>query len=215
MRNLKKKLLAGLLCGAMIFTGAQTFAAPNDDADRADREAKWQQEAAERIGGWSKYFAERYGLNSAEIEKAFADGVHIEDIKNAALLAKLSGKSFSDVLAMKVDWPQVAQKLGVTREQIKNFHDNERDEAFAKKSGLDVSAYKSLLKDGYRPHDIDIAARIAKASGKDIKTVLGSRKINNTWGDVAKSFGVDIKTIMPKPPGHRDAPRDGHDERPE
>ena len=212
MRNLKKKLLAGLLCGAMIFTGAQTFAAPTDDADRADREAKWQQEAAERIGGWSKYFAERYGLNSAEIEKAFADGVHIEDIKNAALLAKLSGKSFSDVLAMKVDWPQVAQKLGVTREQIKNFYANERDEAFAKKSGLDVSAYKSLVKDGYRPHDIDIAARIAKASGKDIKTVLGSRKINNTWSDVAKSFGVDIKTIMPKPHGHGDAPRDDRPE---
>ena len=199
------------MCGALLFTGAQAAAAPDETNDR---EAKWQEEAANRIGGWSKYFSEKYGLNSAEIEKAFADGVHVEDIKTAALFAKLSGRSFSDVLAMKVDWPQVAEKLGITREQIKNFYSNERDEDFAKRADLDVSTYKSLLKDGYRPHDIDIAARIAKASNKDIKTVLGSRKINNTWKDVAKSFGVDMKQLMPKPPGHPDGQRHHRGEKP-
>ena len=46
------------------------------------------------------------------------DGVSIDDIKQAAVLAEISGKSFSEVLGMKVSWMQVAEKLGVTHEQI-------------------------------------------------------------------------------------------------
>ena len=198
MRNFKRKLLAGILSGALIFTGAQALAAP-DEPDEPD--AVWQEEAAANRGGWAKYFAEHYGVDAAQIEQALNDRVHIEDIRSAAILAKLSGKNFSDVLAMKVDWPQVADKLGVSHEQVRKFYDDERDEFFAKRTGLDVNTFKGLLKDGYHPRDIDIAARIAKASGKPVKSVLEKRKINNTWGDVAKSFGVDIKTIMP-PPGH-------------
>lgn len=199
MRDFKKKLLAGLLGGALIFTGAQTLAAPDEppDPDQA-----WQEEAAANIGGWAKYFSTKYGVDSAQVEKALNDGYHIEDVRSAAILAKLSGKNFSDVLAMKVDWPQVADKLGVSREQIKQFYMQERDEAFAKRAGIDVNTFKALTKDGYDPRDIDIAGKIAKASGKDIKSVLAKRKINNTWEDVAKSFGVDMKTIMPPPGRH-------------
>lgn len=205
MRNFTKKIIAGILGGTLIFTGAQALAAPSDapDNDRA-----WQEEAAKNIGGWAKYFSDKYGIESAQIERAMHDGVHIEDIKHAAVLSKLSGKNFSDVLAMKVDWAQVADKLGVTREQIKNFYERERDEEFSKHAGIDVGTFKNLLKDGYNPRDIDIAGKIAKASGKDIRTVLGKRKINNTWGDVAKSFGVDMKKIMPPPPGHHGHQRD-------
>ena len=131
------------------------------------------------------------------------DGVHIGDIRQAAVLSKLSGKNFSDVLAMKVDWPQIADKLGVTREQFMEFFKQERDEHFAKMADTDVKTFKALLKDGYHPHDITIAGKIAKAAGKDIKSVLSKRKINNTWDDVAKSYGVDMKKIMPPPPpGH-------------
>ena len=198
MRNFTKKILAGILGGTLIFTGAQALAA---EPDASDIDRAWQEEAAQNIGGWAKYFSDKYGIDAAQIEQAMHNGVHIEDIKHAAVLSKLSGKNFSDVLAMKVDWSQIADKLGVTHEQIKNFYEQERDEAFAKRAGIDIGTFKSLLKDGYDPRDIDIAGKIAKASGKDIKTVLGKRKINNTWGDVAKSFGVDMKQIMP-PPGH-------------
>ena len=205
MRNFKRKLIAGILSGALLFTGAQTFATP-DETNEPDK--AWQEEAAENRGGWAKYFSERYGIDSAQIEKALNDRVHIEDIKSAAVLSKLSGKNFSDVLAMKVDWPQVAEKLGVTREQVKNFREQERDEFFAKRTGLDANTFKGLLKEGYHPRDIDIAAKIAKASNKNVKSVLEKRKINNTWDDVAKSFGVDMKTIMPPPPGHHRGQRD-------
>lgn len=200
MRNFSKKILAGLLGGALLFTGVQTFAAPDT---APDKDAPRHMERVRDDGKLAKHLSEKYGVDSAQVESALKDGVHIEDVRTAAILAKLSGKSFSEVLAMKVDWPQVAQQLGVSREQFKNFIEQERHEALAKRTGLDVNTLKSLLKDGYDPRDIDIAAKIAKASGKSVKSVLEKRKINNTWEDVAKSFGVDMKQIMPPPPPHR------------
>ena len=196
--NFRKKLLAGLLSGALIFSFGTSFAAP-EPPENSDA---WQKEEAAHRGGWTKYFSEKYGVDSAQIEKAFKDGAHPEDIRHAAVLAKLSGKNFSDVLAMKVDWPQVAEKLGVTREQVDEFFKQEREEFFAKQIGLDVKTFKALRKDGYKSRDISVAAKIAKAAGKDVKSVLAKRKINNTWADVAKSFGVDMKKIMPPPHDH-------------
>lgn len=199
MNNFKKKILTGLLSGALILTGSQALAAP---PDFSDDDKDWQAEAEAHRGGWAKFISERYGVDTAQVEAALNDGTHIEDIRHAAILAKLSGRNFSDVLAMKVDWPQIAEKLGVTREQMRKFFKQEREESFAKHAGIDVKTFQSLVKDGYNPHDIDVAARIAKAAGKDVKSVLGKRKINNTWEDVAKSYGVDMKKIMPPPPGH-------------
>lgn len=193
----KKKLFVGILGGMMIFTGTATNAAP----EVPEYNEAWQEESEANIDGWAKYFTEKYGIDSAQIDKALRDGVHIEDIRHAAILSKLSGKNFSDVLAMKVDWYQVAEKLGVTEDKVKEFFQQERDEHFAKQVGVDVATLKSLLKDGYNPHDIIIAGKIAQASNKNIKNVLDKREINNTWEDVAKSFGVDLKRIMP-PPEH-------------
>ena len=190
--NFKKKIVAGILSGALIFTGAApVFAAP----------PQWNvedgQEIAANIDGWTTYLTKKYGVDSAQVRDALTQGVHIRDIQIAAVLAKLSGKSFSDVLAMKMDWRQVAEKLGVTRENIDEFYRQQMSEQLAHESAVDVKTVESLLKDGYNPRDIVIAGRIAKAAGKDIKSVLSKRKINNTWHDVAKSFGVDIHQFMP------------------
>ncbi len=193
--NIKKKILAGLLSGALLLTGSQALANPPEPLPQED----WQEQEEKNIDAWIKNISEKYGVDDAQVETAFKDGVYVEDIKNAAILSKLSGKSFSEVLTMKVDWFQVAEKLGVTREQLKELHEQERDEHFAKRAGIDVKTFKSLIKDGYDPRDIMIASKIAQASNKNIKSVLDKRKINNTWEDVAKSFGVDMKKIMPQP----------------
>ena len=202
MFDFRKKLFIGILSGAMIFTGGTSSAAPEVPELPEYDEAR-QEKSVEAHGAWLKYFSDKYGVDSAQIEKALSDGVHIGDIRYAAVLSKLSGKNFSDVLAMKVDWGQVADKLGVKHEQIADFFQQEREEYFAKRVGIDVKTLQALLKDDYAPHDIDIAGKIAKASNKNIKNVLEKRRINNTWEDVAKSFGVDMKKIMPPPPhGH-------------
>jgi len=190
--SIKKKILAGLLSGALLLTGSQALANPSEMPEQ-----NWQEEEITHVDNWTKYFSEKYGVDSAQVEAALNEGVHIKDIRHAAILAKLSGKSFSDVLSMKVDWFQVADKLGVTREQVQEFFQQERDEHFAAEAKTDVKTFKALLKDGYDPHDIMIGGRIANAANKNIKSVLEKRRINNTWDDVAKSFGVDMKKIMP------------------
>lgn len=200
MTDLKKKFIAGILSGAIIFTGGLAV----NSAQAADKSFNQQQkfERHQRSGGFKmtdeqrsqriKEFADYYGVNQAEVETALKNRVHFEDLRNAAVLAKLSGKSFSEVLAMKTDWRQVADKLGVKREQFEDYMKNEMLEGLAKFSKLDKKTVESLLKENYSPHDITFAGFIANQSGKNVKSVLAKRKINNTWEDVAKEFNVDL-----------------------
>ena len=191
--NFKNKIVAGLLSGALLFTGAApVFAAP------PQWNAEEDQELAANIDGWTNYLTKKYGVDSLQVRAALTQGVHIRDIQIAAVLSKLSGKSFSDVLSMKMDWIQVAEKLGVTREKIDEFYRQQMGEQLAQDSAVDINTLRALLKEGYKPRDLVIAGRIAKLSGKDIKTVLAKRKINNTWRDVAKSFGLSFEQLMPQ-----------------
>lgn len=198
--NLKKKFLAAVLGGAMLFTGSQALANPAEFPHMPMN----QEQIAENISGWVNHLSAEYGVDTAQVEQALKDGVHIRDVQYAAIISKLSGKSFSEVLAMKMDWVQVAKKLGVTREQFKDFYRQKMSEKLAQDAFTDVKTVQSLIKDGYNPKDIVIAGKIANAAGKDIKSVLSKRKINNTWGDVAKSFGVDAYKVMPPEPEQTD-----------
>ena len=147
----------------------------------------------EQIADFAKKIADHYGVDQYEVETALRENNHLGDIRQAATLAKLSGRSFSEVLAMKNDWHQVAEKLGVTREQFDNFMKDEMLGWLAQKSKLDKNTVQKLLDDGYNPHDICAAGIIASESGKSVKNVLSKRKINNSWEDVAKEFGVDLQ----------------------
>ena len=196
--NIRKKILAGLLSGALLFAGGQAFA---EHPEHFGHPSMACYEDG-NVDAWIQAIVERYGVDAAQVKAALDDGEHFEEIHHAAVLSKLSGKSLSEVLAMRVDWRQVAEKLGISREQLDEFYKQEREENFARHAGVDVKTLRSLIKDGYDPRDIGIAGKIAQASGKNIKTVLDKRKINNTWEDVAKSFGVDLQKIMPQPPAH-------------
>ena len=207
--NIKKKILAGILSGALIFGVGTSFnsayAEPPADEQQQEEDFKGgrphrPQMTEEQINQYAKDLAEYYGLNQEEIATALKNHTHFEDIRQAATLAKLSNKSFSEVLAMKVDWRQVAEKLGVTREQYEAFIKDEMLSGLAERSKLDKKTVESLLKENYNPHDITIAGLIANASGKNVKAVFAKRTINNNWEDVAKTFGVDLKKLMPQRP---------------
>ena len=210
--NIKKKILAGILSGALIFGVGTSFnsayAEPPADEQQQEEDFKGgrphrPQMTEEQINQYAKDLAEYYGLNQEEIATALKNHTHFEDIRQAATLAKLSNKSFSEVLAMKVDWRQVAEKLGVTREQYEAFIKDEMLSGLAERSKLDKKTVESLLKENYNPHDITIAGLIANASGKNVKAVFAKRTINNNWEDVAKTFGVDLKKLMPQRPDHQ------------
>ena len=206
MKNLKKKILAGILSGAIIMTGGLALngaeAAHFDGGkgrphfEQFDEDHERPQLTEEQIAEASKKIASRYGVSQSEVATALREKNHFGDIKHAATLAKLSGKSFAEVLAMKSDWHEVAEKLGVTREKFDAFMKDEMLSGLAEKSRLDKSTVESLLKDKYDPRDICVAGLIANASGKNVKNVLAKRKINNTWEDVAKEFNVDLQKIF-------------------
>lgn len=200
--SIKKKILAGILSGALILGGGfavnsvQANEPPAPEMQENEDKPERPQMTEEQLNDYAKKLADHYGLNQSEIADALKNHVHFDDIRSAATLAKLSGKSFSKVLAMKVDWRQVAEKLGVTREQVEEFERNEHLEGLAERSKLDKKTVESLLKENYDPRDISIAGIIANASGKNVKSVLAKRKLNNSWDDVAKEFGVDLKKLM-------------------
>ena len=216
--SIKKKILAGILSGAMIFGVGTSFNSVYAEPPAPEQEQQQEfdgkghrpnrpQMTEEQINEYAKEIADYYGLDQAEISTAIKNHVHFEDIRQAATLAKLSNKSFSEVLAMKVDWRQVAEKLGVSREQYEAFRKDEMLAGLAEHAKLDKKTVENLLNENYNPHDITIAGIIANASGKNVKAVFAKRTINNTWDDVAKSFGVDLHKLM-KPDGDKHGDKD-------
>lgn len=209
--SFKKKLIAGILSGAVFVTGGLALAdvhaakfnrPPVDDRQDFPRHER-RTLNEEQIADISQRIAEEYDVNQAEVAAALSERVSFGDVKHAATLAKISGKSFAEVLSMKCDWWQVAEKLGVTNEKFEAFMKDEMLTDLANESKLDKKTVESLLDDNYEPHDICMAGIIADASGKNVKSVLSKRKINNSWDDIAKDFNVDLKTLMEKERGNR------------
>ncbi len=121
------------------------------------------------------------------------------------MIAKVSGKSFDEVMALKTDdknWRDIGESLGVTREKVEEVRQSMTAQHLSQDGDIDESKALSLLKKGYEPRDIECAAALAKASGKDIQSVLDRKKINNRWGDVAKELGVDANVLPKKFHGH-------------
>lgn len=143
-------------------------------------------EMAERV---SKTFS----LNEAEILDAHNDGVDNRDIIHAAFVAKASGKAFKTVMNLKGKdnfWRDVEEKLGVTPEKIREVRDEVLTMKMAEKLAMDKDKLLALVKDGYHPHDIAFASVISKLANTDIDTILGEKKINNTWRSVALAHNV-------------------------
>ena len=181
MNSLKKKMIAGMLAGAILTAGGVGLLSMQSGAAHSYAAT---QVMGPRGGGqmdtadMAKRIAEEFCVSESQVQTAIEDKKDFRDIGQAAMLAKLSGKSFADVMAMKTgdaDWRDIGAKLGV-----------------------DPDTVVALLKDGYHPQDIDMAGRLAKAADKDVRKVLSYKKINNTWSDVAKQLGVDESAVRPR-----------------
>ena len=111
------------------------------------------------------------------------------------MLAKISGKSFEDVLALKTDdkdWRTIGRSLGVTREKVASMRCEMTAKDLSQDGNVDETTAMNLLQAGYEPWDISWAAALAKAADKDIQSVLDLKKINNRWSDVAEQLGVAL-----------------------
>ena len=214
MKKLNKQLIAGITLGAVLLTGSiGAYAATNDKshspkecfAERDGQPPKFNKE------DFAKSIAENFGVDKNDVLKAIENKEDFKDIGHAAMLAKISGKSFNEILAMKTNWRDVENTLGIDQKAIKKERDAALAERIAKNDNIDKETAIKLLADGYNPRDIEAAAAIAKAAGTDVQTVLDAKKINNRWHEVAASFGVNEDLLKSQ---RRDGFR-GDDQRPD
>lgn len=125
MRSNRKKVLIGMAVGLLLVGGGAFGYVHTVGQVRAEAEA-WQgqpppvmQVDPEKA---AKHIAEAFCIDESEVRAAIEAKRDFRDIGHAAMLAKISGESFKDVLALKrdgKDWREVDGELHITREQIR------------------------------------------------------------------------------------------------
>lgn len=195
----KKKMLTGILSGAVLLS--VSFGSPMVQAAPADNDMGAPPAMSEAdLDNMAEEIATQYGVDQEEVRTALGEEHFMDDIYYAAMLAKISGKPFSTVLSMKVDWIDVMRELGVTREMWDSVLKDMVAEDIAARSSLSKDVVSKLMEEHYIPRDIRTAGRLAEASGKDVYEILGMKKTDTTWIDVAKELKVDPKVIKPRTP---------------
>ena len=137
-----------------------------------------------------------------KISKKLAVGV--------ALGAALLGVGFSNLSAQAAerqttaqtdsDYPCPPPQYRHHFERGEHHREHITHEDLAKRMACDYLTEDTALKllnDGYNPRDIRIASRLANVTGKDTKSVLNMKKINNRWQDVAEKLNVNWNDVRP------------------
>ena len=204
MKSTMRKNIIGIVLGVLVVNGSFGAAAYAHSNEQTARQTPSQQGEMKTDKGHpivrmpadeqARHVAQTFGVSETEVNREIEKKTDLYDIGYAAMLAKISGKSFSDVIRMKTkekDWQEIIDALGITKEafyaqvtEMVVMHINIR-------SGVDGNTARALLQKGYGPHDIEMAGIIAKAAHKDIRSVLDRRRDNNSWENVADEFGVD------------------------
>lgn len=115
----------------------------------------------------------------------------------------LSGAIILAGSAMLMDTVQAAESVSQpVQVQEQEQEQQEQHYSFvakhiAQRGHVEEAVALQLLQEGYHGRDIDHAAIIAKAAGKDIRDVLSLKKINNRWKDVAADLGIKLEDVRP------------------
>lgn len=206
MRWTQRKIVAGVVAGLVLTVGGFGMLSAQSK-DKTDLRPRYCVTQGERTDGQppkmstdevAQHIATSFGVDAKQVKSALDEQKDFRDIGRAAMLAKISGKSFADVMALKTDdkdWRTIEESLGVTREKVEQVRSEMTAKDLSQDDNIDEAVALKLLKDGYEPWDISCAAILAKESGKDVQSVLDLKKINNRWGDVAGQLGVDRSAL--------------------
>jgi len=165
------------------------------------------------------------GVTDANLAAYKTQGHSPADVLRAAVLAKMTGKTVDQVLAMKTptnNWQDVLGTLNVkvadVRKEMRTLLAGARKEAgqeirlskrawprakghrqdaalFFKAIGLDQDTLQQYVAKGYRRADVVKAGVLAKVSGKTIDQILAMKTASNTWEDVTASLGLTRQSI--------------------
>jgi hypothetical protein len=200
VKIVNRKTIAAMVAGTFIIAGAaspfivqaaETQDQPSAYHQKQEKKEINPEEAAKRL-------SDAFGIDQATILKYHTDGMNFRDIRKAAFLAKAGNKPINDVISQKTStntWKDVADSLGITKEQMKATHQDMAATHLNKKTGINKNTALDLLHQGYHPRDIGMASELSKNTNKPIKDILSLKKINNTWSDVAKALGVSTETF--------------------
>ena len=171
----QRKIVAGIVAGLVLTAGGFGVLSAQSQ-DKAAMQPRYCMTQGERPDGQpprmttdevAKHIAASFGVDEKQVKSALDDNKDFRDIGQAAMLAKISGKSFEDVLALKTDdkdWRTIGRSLGVTREKVASVRCEMTAKDLSQDGNVDETTAMNLLKDGYEPWDISWAAALAKAA---------------------------------------------------
>lgn len=199
MKILTKKSIIGLTTGVVILAGTMSpFAVQAAAENDCSGQSPAMQQRHFDPDKMAQRIADTYGVNKSEVLKYHHEGVNLRDVFKASFLAKASGKSLTEVMSVKTynnTWKDVAQTLGVTKEQMKATRNDIAATRLESKLHISKETSLNLMQQGYHARDIAVANALANNTGKPISDVLAIKQINNTWHDVANTLGVDDNTF--------------------
>lgn len=213
MSILTKKKMLGFIAGGVLLAGAISPFVVQAAAEKCNFRPSPMGHQQMDPDKMAQHLADKFGVSKEEVVTYEKQGVHFQDLSKASLLAKASGKSLKDVMQTKTldnTWKDVAASLGVTREQIRAIHQDMAAAKLETKLNIPKQTSLDLMQQGYRSRDIAVANELSKDTSKPIGDILGMRKINNTWYDVAQTLGVDEATFKQDMKDLRDAFPDRH-----
>ena len=217
MKRSTRKNMVGITLGVLIVGGsigslahahepAGHTAAPPPAHGQMDSAHANVQMSSEEI---AKHLSEMFNVSETEVKQAIDAKKDLFDVGQAAMFAKISGKSFNDVMAMRDSgktWEQIGDALNIMEDDVQRELDKIEIMHITMRGDVDGKTANVLYEEGYAPRDIDAAGIIAKASGKDVREVLERKTMKNSWKDVAKAFGVDPALVKPERPDGPPAP---------
>ena len=141
MKSLAKKIVVGLMAGSLFFVGAGEICA----AKNFPQGPPTQEQRQARLNDWAKATSKWSGVVEKDLLDAVKNHRSFEDIEIAAMLSKISNKPFKNILAMKTNWPDIMQKLGVTPEEYDKAYDDWTIKSLSEDTEISESVIKNLL----------------------------------------------------------------------
>ena len=200
IQTTKKKAILFAMAGAFAIGGIAVPFMQNTAAAAKNEPAICQPDKNHQ-DRFIKQAATELGVEQQTIKDFFAQGNGPRDLHMALIFSEASGKSLSAVLADKtaaISWPELEKKYSLDRAQLHQARENLMIRQVVKFSALDEQSVRDLLKDGYQPHDIAFAGKLADKTHTAVQSVLDKKKINNSWRDVAKELGLTETDFRPE-----------------
>ncbi|WP_424151796.1 Tat pathway signal sequence domain protein, partial [Selenomonas noxia] len=180
MKRSTRKNIIGITFGVLIVSGSIGSLAYANGANAAPPPSKTSEAKMDAAHAdvqltpeeLAKHVSETFKVSEAEVKQAIDAKKDLADIGQAAMFAKISGKSFRDVMAMKEGgktWEQIGDSLNITEEAVQKELDEMAVMHISMQGEMDVNTARTLYNEGYEPHDIEMAGILAKASGKDVR----------------------------------------------